>query len=74
MHRPSTQEVLNPWQLELAAAPQVSTLDWWAEAATASPALQAPQASPLAWASPRQVQSHMSLPLPHLGSAPRKIG
>lgn len=70
MHRPSTQEGLNPWQLELAAAPLVNTLDWWAEAATGA---EAPQASPLAWATPRQVQSHKSLPLPHLGSAPRKI-
>lgn len=28
MHRPSTQEVLNPCQPELAAAPQVSPLGW----------------------------------------------
>ena len=58
MHRPSTQKLLNPCQPELAAAPQVSLLGWWTEATTVSSALKAPQASPLAWAGLRQVQSH----------------
>lgn len=58
MHRPGTQEVLSPRQPELAAAAQVGTLGRWTEATTVSSALKAPQASALAWAGPRQVQSH----------------